>query len=318
MLGENRQETARSLTSIGILVPVFNEEAAIESFYRAVRPVLDKLGCAAEIWFVDDGSRDGTATAVRSLKARDPDIRLIRLSRNFGKEAALTAGMDRIDTDVVVPIDVDLQDPPEVIPDMVARWREGHDVVYAIRSDRSSDTAAKRLTANWFYRAFNFVSHDPIPLGAGDFRLIDRRVVKALRRLPERNRFMKGLFAWVGFSSVGITYVRAPRSTGQTKLSWRRLWHLALDGITGFSTLPLRIWTYLGFLVAALAFAYGLFILLRTLVFGSDVPGYASLMVAVLFLGGIQLISLGVIGEYLGRLFLEAKQRPIYVVDDEN
>lgn len=310
--------TPRTLNSLGIIVPVFNEAGAIEPFYQALRPVLESLACRAELLFVDDGSTDDTRAAIRRLQASDNRIRLIGLSRNFGKEAALSAGLDRIETDVAIPIDVDLQDPPDLIPQLIERWRAGFDVVHAVRSDRSSDSRSKRLTAAAYYRFHNAISHDQLPEGVGDYRLIDRRVVYALRQLPERNRFMKGLFAWVGFRSTGVPYVRAPRHSGETKLPWRRLWRLALDGITGFSTLPLRIWTYVGIAIALFAFAYGIIIILRTLIAGVDVPGYASLIVAVLFLGGIQLISLGVIGEYLGRLFIEAKQRPIYLVDEED
>jgi polyisoprenyl-phosphate glycosyltransferase len=308
----------RTLNSLGIVVPVYNEADAIEPFYRALQPVLESLDCNSEILFIDDGSTDDTRAVVRQLRADDDRVRLVGLSRNFGKEAALSAGLDRVETDVAVPIDVDLQDPPDLIPALVERWRAGYDVVHAVRDDRTVDTFMKRLTAALYYRIFNAISHDRLPAGVGDFRLIDRRVVHALRQLPERNRFMKGLFAWVGFRSVGVPYVRQARRTGSTKLPWRRLWRLALDGITGFSTLPLRIWTYIGVAIAILAFVYGAFIVVRTLIAGVDVPGYASLIVAILFLGGIQLISLGVIGEYLGRLFVEAKQRPIYLVDEED
>ena len=252
--------TLRTLISLGVIVPVFNEADAIEPFYRALQPVLESLDCTTEILFVDDGSTDDTRAAIRKLQASNPGIRLVGLSRNFGKEAALSAGLDRVETGVVVPIDVDLQDPPDLIPALVERWRAGFDVVYAVRSDRTSDTFMKRKTADLYYRFFNAISHDPLPAGGGDFRLIDRKVVLALRQLPERNRFMKGLFAWVGFRSVGVPYIRRARHTGSTKLPWRRLWRLALDGITGFSTLPLRIWAYVGIVIASLAFVYGSFI----------------------------------------------------------
>ena len=230
----------RALKSLGVLVPVFNEADLIDSFYRAIKPILGKLSCETEILFIDDGSSDDTRSAIRRLQTNDRSVRLVRLSRNFGKEAALSAGLDRIETDTVVPMDVDLQDPPELIPEMLKRWEEGHDIVYAIRMDRTSDKTVKRLTAKLFYRIYNLISHEPIPFGAGDYRLLDRRVVTALRQLRERNRFMKGLFAWVGFSSVGVPYVRGARHTGSTRFPWLRLWHLAVDGITGFSTLPLE------------------------------------------------------------------------------
>ena len=308
----------RPPNSLGIVVPAYNEADSIEPFYRALQPVLSNLDCKTEILFVDDGSTDDTRAVIRHLQTGDSRVRLVGLSRNFGKEAALSAALDRIETDVVVPIDVDLQDPPELIPALVERWCAGFDVVHAVRNDRTTDTFAKRLTAALYYRIFNAISYDQLPPGVGDFRLIDRRVVHALRQLPERNRFMKGLFAWVGFRSTGVPYVRHARHSGTTKLPWRRLWRLALDGITSFSTLPLRIWTYIGVAIAILAFFYAMLIILRTLIAGVDVPGYASLIVAILFLGGIQLVSLGVIGEYLGRLFIEAKQRPIYLVDEED
>jgi glycosyltransferase involved in cell wall biosynthesis len=255
---------------------------------------------------------------IRALQEKSKAVHFIAFSRNFGKEAALTAGLDHIDADVVVPIDVDLQDPPELIADFVNRWRDGYDVVFGVRSYRASDGLTKRATASVFYRIFNLLSSDTIPPDAGDFRLLDRRVVEVLRQMPERNRFMKGLFAWVGFRSIGVPYTRLERASGTTKLPLRKLWRLALDGITGFSTLPLRVWTYCGLVVASTAFLFGVYRIIRTLIWGVDVPGYASLMVVILFLGGIQLISLGVIGEYLGRLFVEMKQRPLYVVDDKD
>ena len=303
--------------SIGLLVPVFNEEASIKPFFNAVVPVLERLRCRWEILFIDDGSTDATRAEIRALQETSKTVHFIGFSRNFGKEAALTAGLDHIDADVVVPIDVDLQDPPELIVDFIDRWRNGYDVVFGVRSYRATDGLAKRTTASGFYRIFNLLSSDDIPPDAGDFRLLDRRVVEVLRRMPERNRFMKGLFAWVGFRSIGVPYARPERASGKTKLPLRKLWRLALDGITGFSTLPLRVWTYFGLAVASTAFLFGVYRIIRTLIWGIDVPGYASLMVVILFLGGVQLISLGVIGEYLGRLFVEMKQRPLYVVDDK-
>jgi glycosyltransferase involved in cell wall biosynthesis len=282
-----------------------------------VGPVLAGLGIPVEFVFVDDGSTDGTRDALRALTAKDPRVRFIGLSRNFGKEAALSAGLDRTTGDIVVPIDVDLQDPPELIPEFVSRWREGYDVVYGVRSRRQSDTVLKRLTARLFYFGFNQVATQPIPADTGDFRLLDRRVVEALKLMPERNRFMKGLFAWVGFRHIGVPYEREPRAAGRTKFAFWRLWGLALDGITGFSTLPLRVWTFVGLTLALLALAYGAVIVLRALISGIDVPGYASTMAVILFFGGVQLISLGVIGEYVSRLFIESKQRPLYIVDEE-
>lgn len=301
---------------LSLVVPVLNEEAAIPVFLAAVERVLGPTGLALEILFVDDGSTDATRAIIASHAARDPRIRGLALSRNFGKEAALSAGLDHAAGDAVVPIDVDLQDPLELIPDFVARWREGYDVVYGVRSDRSTDHPLKRLSATLFYRIFNAVADTRIPMDTGDFRLMDRRVIEVVRQLPERERFMKGLFAWVGFRSLGIPFERAARSAGTTKWKPLRLWRFAVQGLTSFSTLPLQVWVYLGAVIALLSFLYGSFIVIRTLVLGIDLPGYPSLMVVVLFLGGVQLLSLGVIGEYLGRLYTEVKARPLYVVDE--
>jgi glycosyltransferase involved in cell wall biosynthesis len=244
----------------------------------------------------------------------NPRVKLIDLSRNFGKELALTAGLDHASGEAVIPIDADLQDPPELIGEFVRLWREGYDVVYGVRKLRTGDGLGKRLTARMFYHLFNSLTEVCIPENTGDFRLMDRRVVEALRRLPERNRFMKGLFSWVGFRQTGVEYDHDARAAGTSKFKFWKLWNFAIDGITAFSTLPLRVWSYVGVGISLLAFLYAMFIMFRTLAMGSDVPGYASLIVAVLFLGGIQLITLGVIGEYLGRLYAEAKQRPPYVV----
>ena len=307
----------RKLESLTVLVPVYNEADAILPFYEALQPVLGNIQCEATILFVDDGSKDDTRRTISELQAQDSRIRFVGLSRNFGKEAALSAGFDRIETNVAVPIDVDLQDPPQLIPALIDRWCDGFDIVNAVRTNRSSDTFLKRITAHAFYRFFNAISPDRLPVDVGDFRLMDHRVVLALRQFPERNRFMKGLCAWVGFRSVDVPFVREPRSRGSTRMPWGRLWGLALDGITGYSTFPLRMWTYVGVVIAFLALIYGVVVFLRTVVVGVDVPGYASLIVAVVFLGGMQLISLGIIGEYLGRLFIEAKRRPIYLVDEE-
>ena len=236
------------------------------------------------------------------------------LSRNFGKEAALTAGLDHAHGDVVVPIDVDMQDPPEVIGEMLAKWREGYEVVYGVRRNRLTDSLPKRLTADLYYRAHNWLSDDKIPEHAGDFRLLDRRVVDVIRAMPERNRFMKGLFAWSGFRQAAVEYDRTERLVGATKFNYVKLWKLAVDGITSASTVPLRVWSYMGALIALLALAYAAYLIARTILYGIDVAGYASLMTAILFMGGMQLLSLGVLGEYVGRILVEAKHRPIYVV----
>lgn len=297
---------------ISIVVPVFNEEDAVAPFIEHLKPHIPG-DVDHEIVFVNDGSRDGTLAALRGLLERHRHIRIVDLTRNFGKEAAMSAGLDNARGDAVIVIDVDLQEPPELIGPMIARWREGFDVVYGQRVSRASDGFFKRFTAGGFYKWFNRLSHSKIPEDVGDFRLMDRRVVEALKLLPERVRFMKGLFAWVGFKSSAIEFERGQRHAGSTKFNYWRLWNFALDGITSFSTVPLRIWTYFGLAIAALSFLYGAFIMARTVVLGIDMPGYASLLTAVLFLGGVQLIGLGVIGEYLGRVYMEVKRRPIYL-----
>jgi glycosyltransferase involved in cell wall biosynthesis len=303
---------------LSIVVPVKNEEQGIVPFVDRVGPILEKV-CASDGWeilFVDDGSTDATLAAIVAANSRDERVRALSLSRNFGKEAALSAGLDYARGKAIVPMDVDMQDPPEVLPEMVAKWREGYEMVFGVRRCRDSDPFTKRLTAGLYYRAHNMVSTDKIPEHAGDFRLMDRSVVDVIRQLPERNRFMKGLFAWAGFKQTAVEYDRAEREHGTTKFNYWKLWTLALDGITSASTIPLRIWSYIGALVALFAIAYATFLALDTMFFGNPVPGYASIMVSVLFLGGIQLISLGVLGEYVGRILTETKQRPLYVIRD--
>jgi polyisoprenyl-phosphate glycosyltransferase len=299
-----------------VLVPVKDEQSAIASFVARVSAVLDALDEPQgwEILFVDDGSHDATLPAIMAAHRADPRIHCLSLSRNFGKEAALSAGLDHAAGQVVIPLDVDLQDPPEVIGTMIARWREGFDVVYGVRRSRLTDSLPKRLTADLYYRAHNYLSADKIPEHAGDFRLLDRKVVDVIRSMPERNRFMKGLFAWAGFRQAAVEYDRAQREVGETKFNYWKLWTLALDGITSGSTLPLRVWSYLGAAVAVLSLVYAAYVVVRTLAFGGDVPGYPSMMVAILFFGGVQMISLGVLGEYVGRILVETKHRPIYVV----
>jgi glycosyltransferase involved in cell wall biosynthesis len=246
-----------------------------------------------------------------------PSLRIINLSRNFGKEAALSAGLDYSTGEIIIPIDADLQDPPELIPEMIEEWRKGYDVVLARRIDRSTDGFLKKITANLFYKVHNKISDTKIPQNCGDFRLMTRRVAEAVKRLPENQRFMKGVFAWVGFKVSTVDYSRQLRSAGSSKFGAWRLWNFALDGITSFSTVPLRIWFYIGSIVATFSFLYGGFIVVRTLVYGVDVPGYASILTSILFLGGVQLISIGVLGEYLGRVYLEVKSRPNYIVERE-
>ena len=270
-----------------------------------------------EIVFINDGSKDNTLNILLNAKQNFKNIRIINFSRNFGKEAALTAGLDKARGEAAIPIDVDLQDPPELIKELVAKWREGYDVVLAKRADRTSDSFSKRVSADLFYKLNGKISNVDIPNNVGDFRLMSKRVVEALKQLPENQRFMKGLFAWVGFKTTVIEYAREKREAGQSSFNGWKLWNFALDGITSFSTLPLRIWLYIGALVSFLSFLYGSFIILKTLIFGVDLPGYASLAVIMLFLGGIQLIGIGILGEYIGRIYSESKRRPSYIIEGE-
>lgn len=302
---------------LSIVCPVYCEESTVSSFYRAVIPVLESTGRSFELIFINDGSTDDTLAKLLELQKSDLRIRILDLSRNFGKEAALTCGIEYARGRAIIPIDVDLQDPPELISDMLNLWQNGFDVVLAQRIDRSSDHWLKRKTANWFYAIFNLFSNIKIPPNVGDFRLMDRKVVDALKQLPERRRFMKGLFAWLGFRQVIIPYTRRPRSKGKSKFSGWKLWNFALEGITSFSDIPLQIWTYIGFVIALISFLYGLFIIGKVLLFGRDVPGYASLMTVILFLGGIQLMGLGILGRYLGGVYSETKKRPLYIVRKE-
>ena len=305
---------------VSVIVPVKDEEQAIQPFLARVSAVLDALrdpdggSVLWEILFVDDGSSDATLAAIMAANRMDPRIVGISLSRNFGKEAALSAGLDHARGETVVPIDVDLQDPPEMIGAMLDQWRQGSEVVFGVRRNRMSDSLPKRLTADLYYRAHNWLSEDKIPEHAGDFRLLDRKVVEVIRAMPERNRFMKGLFSWGGFKQAAVYYDRAERRIGQTKFNYLKLWKLAVDGITSASTAPLRVWSYIGFVIAAVAMLYALFLIGRVILYGIDVAGYASMMVAVLFLGGVQLMSLGILGEYIGRILVETKRRPIYIV----
>ena len=300
---------------LSVVIPAYNEAPGLPEFHRRLAAVLDGIGESWEAVYVNDGSRDETLAVLRALKGHDPRVAILNLSRNFGKEVATTAGLDHARGQAVLLIDADLQDPPEVIPDLVAAWREGFDMVYAQRRERQGDTALKKATANLFYRMMARMGRVPLPPNAGDFRLMSRRAVTALLTMREQHRFMKGLFAWIGFPTRAVPYDRAPRHAGETKWNYWKLWNLALEGITSFTVMPLKIATYLGLAVAVFASFYGGVIVLRTLLFGNPVPGYPSLMVVVLFLGGAQLMTLGVIGEYLGRVFNETKQRPLYVVE---
>ncbi|RQR57624.1 glycosyltransferase [Burkholderia sp. Bp9126] len=300
---------------ISLVVPFYNEGEAVEHFFDVVMPLMSGIdGIRFEIVCVNDGSRDDTLDRLVAIGAKDRRVRVIDLTRNFGKEAALTAGIDEAVGDAVIPIDADLQDPPSLIPVMIEHWRGGAEVVAARRTNRACDSFAKRTAAKLYYRVHNALSEVKLPENVGDFRLMDRQVVNALRSLPERRRFMKGLFAWVGFRTVIVDYERDARSAGKSKFSGWKLWNFALEGITSFSTVPLRSWTYIGLGIAALSFLYGSFIVTRTLMFGNPVPGYASLISAMLFISGIELVGIGVVGEYIGRIYYESKERPVYLV----
>lgn len=302
------------MKKISMIAPVYNEEAVLDTFFATLEPILGRLAYDYEIICINDGSTDRTEELLLSHRERNSRIKIINFSRNFGKEAAMAAGFRAATGDAMVPIDTDLQDPPELLYDFIEKWEQGYEVVYGVRASRTSDHLFKRTSAGWFYRLFNKLSQTAITPDAGDYRLLDRKAVDALNTLPEKVRFTKGLFFWVGFRQIGVPYVRPGRAGGRTKWNYFKLWNFALDGMTAFSIIPLRLWTYLGLGVAFFAFSYATFLIVRTLVFGRDVPGYASIMVVVLFLGGIQLISLGVIGEYLGRVFQEVKDRPLYIV----
>ncbi|MEA5463374.1 glycosyltransferase family 2 protein [Leptothoe sp. PORK10 BA2] len=308
------QTAPEPVPELSIVVPMYCEESNVDHLFERLETVVGELGVTYEIICVDDGSKDSTLLRLISHHHRNPAIKVVALARNFGKELALTAGLDHSRGQAVVPIDADLQDPPEYIQALMEQWRAGYDVVYAKRNSRLGETWFKTFSANGFYRVIGRMSQVPIPQDTGDFRLMDRRVVDALKQLPERTRFMKGLFAWVGYRQTFITYDRDPRHSGQTKWNYWKLWNFALDGIVSFSSTPLRVWSYLGLMISAISFVYASFLVIRTLVLGIDLPGYASLMVAILFLGGIQLVSLGIIGEYLGRVYEEVKQRPLYLV----
>jgi glycosyltransferase involved in cell wall biosynthesis len=305
----------KALPFVSLVIPVFDEENSLEPFISAATQALVALRLRFELLFINDGSRDQTLARMIALSANNSTIRIVNLSRHFSKEAALMAGLDCARGDVVIPIDVDLQDPPELIGKFIEFWRKGYDVVYGLRTDRDGDPFSKRLTSKLFYKIFNCLSEVKIPEDVGDFRLIDRRVVDVLKILPERNRFMKGLFAWTGFRSIGVPYVRPERRSGATKWNYWRLCHSAVDGLINSTTLPLRISTYAGLFIVLASLVSAGVILYRLFVLSINVPNFISLATAIFFVGGIQLLSLGVIGEYLGRLFMEVKRRPAYLID---
>jgi polyisoprenyl-phosphate glycosyltransferase len=306
---------AAGAPTLSVVAPMYCEAANVRHFLEGVSPVLEALDPAYEIVCVNDGSSDDTLALLVEAASRDSHLKVVDLSRNFGKDIALTAGLDHARGEAVICMDADLQHPPELIRSFVEQWREGYDVVYAAMRSREGEGVIKRTLTRAFYWLFNHLSKVPAPAHAGDYRLLDRRVVEVLKRMPERTRFMKGLFSWVGFRQHGVPYDPAPRHGGTSAWGFLRLWNFAVDGLVAFSSMPLVVWSYVGFLVALLAMLYGSFLILRTLVLGADVPGYPSLMVTVLFLGGVQLLSLGIIGEYLSRIYREVKGRPMYVVN---
>ena len=303
------------MTDLCVVVPAYNESEGLREFHKRLAAVLDQLDLRSAVLYIDDGSRDDTYAVMEALRATDGRVSTLKLSRNFGKELALTAGLDHADADAVVVIDADLQDPPELIPQFVQHWREGNDIVYGTRSSRAGETGLKKLTAAGFYRVMSKLSATPVPRDTGDYRLLSRRALDGLKQLRERQRFMKGLFTWVGYQQKAVVYDRDARFAGASKFNYWRLWNFALEGITSFSTAPLKIATYVGVVTALLAFVFGLFVFGKALFFGDPVRGYPTLMIVVLFLGGAQLMALGLIGEYLGRLYMEAKQRPLYLID---
>jgi glycosyltransferase involved in cell wall biosynthesis len=308
-------------TLISIVVPVYNESGVVEIFIARIISILENIDHKYEIIFINDGSTDDTFAELEKVYKAHKNIRVITFSRNFGKEAAISAGIDYSHGDALIPIDIDLQDPPELIINFIKFWQDGYDVVYGIRKDRSLDSVGKRITSRLFYAVFNKISKTKIPYNVGDYRLIDRKVIDIIKILPERNRFMKGLFSWVGFKSIGIPYKRPERISGETKWSYWKLWNFSIDGITSFSTAPLKVWMYIGGVISSISFCYALLLIIKVSISGVGVPGYTSTLVAILFLGGLQLLVLGIYGEYLGRIYEESKSRPIYILDsilDEN
>ena len=310
---DHRSKGACTLT---VVVPAYNEAEVLEAFHRRLLAALADVGASFEVIYADDGSTDATPRILTQLRANDPRVAILRLSRNFGKEQAMSAGLQHSRGAATVVIDADLQDPPELIPAMLAAWRDGADVVDMRRRSRSGESWLKRATAHLFYRAINRLSEVPIPHDTGDFRLLSRRAVDALCEMPERNRFMKGLFAWIGFEHTSLLYDREPRAAGTSKWHYWKLWNFALEGITSFSVGPLKVASYVGILTALLAFAYAAYFLIKTLLSGDPVPGFPTLIVVISFLGGLQLMAIGILGEYVGRIFLETKRRPLYLVEE--
>ncbi|EJT6468236.1 glycosyltransferase family 2 protein [Salmonella enterica subsp. enterica serovar Typhimurium] len=299
---------------ISLVVPVYNEEATIPIFYKTVREFEELKEHEVEIVFINDGSSDSTEAIINALAVSDNLVVPLSFTRNFGKEPALFAGLDNATGEAIIPIDVDLQDPIEVIPHLIDKWKAGADMVLAKRTDRSTDGRLKRKSAEWFYKLHNKISNPKIEENVGDFRLMSREVVENIKQLPGRNLFMKGVLSWVGGKIDVVEYARAERVAGDSKFNGWKLWNLALEGITSFSTFPLRMWTYIGIFVAGLSFMYGAWMIFDTVVFGNPVRGYPSILVSILFLGGVQLIGIGVLGEYIGRIYIETKRRPKYIL----
>ena len=309
---------------LSIIVPCYNESEVVENFFSAMvgnNGILNNLGLNCELVFINDGSKDNTLELLKAQKEiysnkSNLDIKIVNLSRNFGKEAAMSAGFSVASGEAIVPMDADLQHPASLIPKFVELWRQGYDVVLAKRANRQDESALKRFCSSIFYKLNNKISEIEIPQNVGDFRLFTKKVLNAINSLPENQRFMKGIFAWVGFRSITIEYEEQERIAGSSKFNGWKLWNFALQGITGFGTLPLRIWTYIGFIVSFFAFIYASFLILRTLIMGIDLPGYASLVVIILFLGGLQLMGVGILGEYVGRIYMESKRRPPFIIDE--
>jgi polyisoprenyl-phosphate glycosyltransferase len=310
-----RPEEAVSV-DLTVVVPAYNEQEVLAEFHNRLAAVLDEMCCHAEIVYVNDGSRDNTLSVIEKLQGADPRVAIVDLSRNFGKEIALTAGLDYSRGDAVIVIDADLQDPPELIPQLVAQWENGFDVVYAKRLSRDGESGFKKLTAFGFYRTLNLISRVKVPEDTGDYRLLSRRAVNAIKELREQHRFMKGLFAWIGYRQTAVPYRRDARFAGTTKWNYWKLWNFAIEGITSFTIGPLKVATYIGIVTALAAFIYALVIIAKTILFGDPVAGYPSLMVVILFLGGVQLVTIGIMGEYIGRMFDESKSRPLYFIND--
>lgn len=312
---EETREITKTGCFISIIAPAYNEYENLNFFYQRMKTVLNEITENWEIVFINDGSKDETLKELIRLNSIDERNKIIDFSRNFGKEIALTAGLDYASGQVIIPIDTDLQDPPELIYEMIKLWKEGNDVVYATRTKREGETFIKKITAHLFYDFINKMTKISIPKNTGDYRLMDRKVLDSLKQLKETHRFMKGLFSWVGYKQISLPYVREPRYAGTTKFNYWKLWNFAIEGITSFSIVPLQFATYLGFFVFVTSFIYAIIIITKTIIFGSDVKGYPSMMVTLLFMGGVQLITVGVIGEYVGRIYNEVKQRPLYIVN---